>query len=213
MHWYDPEVGHAPVFLTEGCTQDPIVYPAPVSGLFLHYLLYGALPGWKTSTGVACPIHAGDAQSPQIAGDDFTAWKMVSVRQPTGAEAPTAAFYDLPSLRSATELVLKVPRVGFFSTPAFFANWQTNTSNQMRVTMNQALIVATGEQVDGTDQTMPGATPGLDTDARVADRVPALPPDARSRRGRSCPRRTRGTTTPRSIPCSPASPDSSRSKA
>ena len=163
MHWYDPEVGHAPALVAEGCTQDPVVYPAPVSGLFMHYLLYGALPAWKTSTGVACPIHAGDAQSPQIAGDDFTAWKMVSVRQPTGAEAPTAAFYDLPSLRSATELVLKVPRVGFFSTPAFFANWQTNTSNQMRVTMNQALIVATGEQVDGTDQTMPPTTPGLDT--------------------------------------------------
>ncbi len=162
MHWYDPEVGTAAVFLAEGCSQDPILYPAPVSGLNLHYLLYGALPAWKTSTGVACPIHGGTAQTPQITGDDFTSWQMVSVRQPTGQEASTTAFYDLASLRTATELVLKVPRVGFFSTPAFFANWQTNTSNQMRVTMNQALIVATGAQVDGTDPTVPPSTPGLD---------------------------------------------------
>jgi CTP:molybdopterin cytidylyltransferase MocA len=56
--------------------------------------------------------------------------------------------------------VLNVPRVGFFSTPAFFANWQTNTSNQMRVTLNQALIVALGSSVDGTDATVaPGSPP------------------------------------------------------
>ena len=67
-----------------------------------------------------------------------------------------------PSLRTATELLLTVPRIGFFSTPAFFANWQTNLSNQMRVTINQALIVATGASVDGTDSTQPATTPGLD---------------------------------------------------
>ena len=54
------------------------------------------------------------------------------------------------------------PRVGFFTTPAFFANWQTNTSNTMRVTTNQALIVATGASIDGTDTTVPSSTPGLD---------------------------------------------------
>jgi hypothetical protein len=53
--------------------------------------------------------------------------------------------------------------VSYFTTPAFFANWQTNDSNEMRVTMNQTLIVATGAQVDGTDTTMPSSTPGLDT--------------------------------------------------
>ena len=58
--------------------------------------------------------------------------------------------------------MLTIPRVGFFTTPAFFANWQTNTSNQMRVTTNQALIVATGAAVDGTDTTVPPSTPGLD---------------------------------------------------
>jgi len=74
-------------------------------------------------------------------------------------------FYDLPALRPADELVLSIPRVGFFTTPAFFANWQTNISNQMRVTMNQTLIVALGAQVDGTDTTVtPGSPPpGLDS--------------------------------------------------
>ncbi len=161
MHWYDAEVGQAAGLVAEGCAQDPIVYPAPISGIFMHYILYGTLPAWKTTGGTSCGIHGGNAAAPQIAGTDFTDWKMVTIRPPAGAE-PTTFFYDLASLRTATELVLNVPRVGFFSTPAFFANWQTNTSNQMRVTMNQALIVATGAQVDGTDTTVSPSTPGLD---------------------------------------------------
>jgi hypothetical protein len=86
---------------------------------------------------------------------------MVTIRAPRAGEA-TAVFYDLPALRATTELVVTTPRVGFFSTPAFFANWPTNASNQMRVTVNQALIVATGTAVDGADPTAPATTPGLD---------------------------------------------------
>jgi hypothetical protein len=58
--------------------------------------------------------------------------------------------------------VLNTPHPGFFATPAFQANWPTNSSNQMRVTVNQSLIVATGAAVDGTDGTTPATTPGLD---------------------------------------------------
>ncbi len=75
---------------------------------------------------------------------------MVTLRAPDPGEA-TTRFFDIPGLRAATELVLGTPHPGFFSTPAFFANWPTNQSNQMRVTANQALIVATGTQVDGTE--------------------------------------------------------------
>ena len=60
-------------------------------------------------------------------------------------------------------MVLNRPYVGYFTTPAFFANWQTNASNTMRVTINQALIVGLGAQYDGTDPTVPTSTPGLDT--------------------------------------------------
>jgi hypothetical protein len=157
MHWYDPDVGTAPRLLAEGCTQDPLVYPA--GGDTLHYMLVGAIPGLK---GTTCTVQGGTAAAPQLKADDYTTWKMVTIRPPAAGEAPTA-FYDLAKLRTATELVLTVPRVGFFSTPAFFANWQTNTSNQARVTTNQALIVALGAQVDGSDSTIPSTTPGLDT--------------------------------------------------
>ena len=76
---------------------------------------------------------------------------MVTIK-PANGQAITR-FWDIPTLRSASELVLNTPHPGFFSTPAFFANWPTNQSNEMRVTTNQALIVATGMQVDGTDPT------------------------------------------------------------
>jgi hypothetical protein len=162
MHWYDPDVTTNDMQVA-GCTQDPLVYDPP-SGITLHYLLYGALDGRKNPTGGAnCPPAGGTAAAPQLdPTKDFNDWTLVTIRPPTGPDTVTP-FYDLPALRSATELVLTSPRLGFFTTPAFFANWQTNTSNQMRVTMNQTLIVALGAQVDGTGLTVPPSTPGLDT--------------------------------------------------
>jgi hypothetical protein len=161
MHWYDPDVATYDSTVA-GCTEDPIVYTP--SAITLHYLLYGALDGHKSSTGVSCPPMGGTATAAQLTTNDFSDWTMVTIRRPKSGEAVTH-FYDLPALRAANELVLSVPRVGFYSTPAFFANWQTNSSNQMRVTMNQTLIVALGAQVDGTDKTItPGSPPpGLDT--------------------------------------------------
>jgi hypothetical protein len=158
MHWYDPDVANDGAAGT-GCAVDPIVYPA--SGATLHFLLQGSLDGRKNATGGTCGNQGGTAAAPQLVASDYNAWKMVTIRPPKAGEA-TTAFYDLPTLRSTTELVLSIPRVGFFSTPAFFANWQTNTSNVMRVTTNQALIVATGAAIDGTDTTNPPTTPGLD---------------------------------------------------
>jgi len=158
MHWYDPDLADVAKAGT-GCSDDPIVYPA--RGDTMHFLLYGSLVGRKSESGTPCNQFAGSASSPQLTASDFDTWKMVTIRPPSGSESPTP-FYDLATLRSTSELVLTIPRIGFFSTPAFFANWQTNTSNQARVTINQSLIVATGAQVDGTDTTMPSDTPGLD---------------------------------------------------
>jgi hypothetical protein len=158
MHWYDPDVATAGMTVA-GCHIDPIVYPA--NAMTLHYLLHGSLDGYKNAAGTNCNQVGGTAKAPQLQPADFSDWTMVTMRQPKAGEA-TTAFYDLPSLRTATELVLSVPRVGFFSTPAFFANWQTNISNQMRVTMHQTLIVATGSSIDGNDGTNAPGTPGLD---------------------------------------------------
>lgn len=162
MHFYDPDVATANAKVAS-CAVDPIEYPP--SAATLHYLLWGSLDGWTAADGTKCPPTAGSAAAPELTSDDFGDWTLVNVRAPDAGEAATA-FYDLPSLRAATELALTIPRVGFFSTPAFFANWQTNTSNQMRVTLNQALIVALGASVDGTDQTpAPGnPPPGLDVE-------------------------------------------------
>jgi len=159
MHFYDPDVANAVALTGTGCGQDPITYPAAADTL--HNILYGTLLTRKNPSGGTCGQYGGTAASTQFLPTDFTTWKMVTIRPPAAGEA-TTAFYDLPTLRSTNELVLSLPRVGFFSTPAFFANWQTNTSNQMRVTMNQALIVALGAAVDGTDPTAPSSTPGLD---------------------------------------------------
>ena len=158
MHWYDPDVATADS-QTPGCQDDPIAYP--VSAATLHYLLYGSLDNRKGSSGTPCGVFAGSAAAPQLQASDFSDWTMVTIRSPNAGESVTQ-FWDLPALRTASELVLQIPRVGFFSTPAFFANWQTNTSNQARVTAHQALIVATGSSVDGTDLTTPPGLPGLD---------------------------------------------------
>jgi len=160
MHWYDPDVTMSSS--VAGCSTDPVVLgPSSAS---IHYLLYGSIDGRKdpSNSGTNCPPVAGTAAAAQLQTGDFSDWTMVTIRPPGKGEA-TATFYDLPTLRQATTLVLKMPRVGFFSTPAFAANWQTNTSNTMRVTMNQTFIVALGSMVDGTDTTTPPGTPGLDT--------------------------------------------------
>ena len=165
MHFYDPDVATANSGIA-GCSIDPIVYPA--SGLDLHGILTGGLAGYKvTGMAMQCPPTGGTAAGSQLVATDFTDWRLVTI----SLAAPTAAataFFDLPSLRASSTLSLHVPRVGFFSTPAFAANWQTNTSNTMRVTTNQALIVALGQAIDGTDHTMPPTTPGID-EAHMSD--------------------------------------------
>jgi hypothetical protein len=168
MHFYDPDVATANANVP-ACAGDPITYPS--SGATLHFLLWGSLDGFKAADGTQCAPTGGSAANAALTSADFSDWTLVNVRAPKKGEAVTP-FYDLASLRSAKELALTIPRVGFFSTPAFFANWQTNTSNQMRVTLNQALIVALGASVDGTDPTpAPGdPPPGLDaTHAAPAD--------------------------------------------
>lgn len=158
MHWYNPQVGANLGYPDPSCNVDPVVIPASAYGV--HLLLYGGIESHKTPAGASCAGNRGTTGY-QMQASDFTTWNMITLRGPKAGEA-TTTFYDVPSLRTAKELVLTTPRLGYFSTPAFGANWPTNTSNQMRVTINQTLIVATGQQVDGTDATTPQTTPGLD---------------------------------------------------
>lgn len=157
MHFYNPSIGTLTGYPDQTCNTDPIV--AKVDSYFLHNLLYGGVFAHKGSAKQACPTQY--TANGQWLDSDFSDWTLVTLRAPNAGEA-TTTFYDLPSLRTASELVLKTAHAGFFSTPAFGANWPTNTSNQMRVTLNQTLIVATGTAIDGTDPTVPPSTPGLD---------------------------------------------------
>ncbi len=160
MQWYSPDIAGLTYGGQPSCDKiDPIT--AKLSAAVVHGLLYGEIPNHLDAAGKNCGNRAGSQMSEIVTASDFTAWKMVTLRTPGAGEARTV-FYDLPKLRRVNELVLSTPRIGFFSTPAFFANWPTNASNQMRVTANQALIVATGTAVDGRDTTSPDTTPGLD---------------------------------------------------
>ncbi len=78
---------------------------------------------------------------------DWGDWRWVTFREPASL-AETTEFNDLPALRSATEAVLYGPRVGFFTSPAFFANWPNNIDNGSRVLANQTLIVALDRSID-----------------------------------------------------------------
>jgi hypothetical protein len=159
MHWWNPDVATT-MYPDPTCNGlDPITIP--MSSFSLFEILYGEIPAHKTPAGVFCPIRGGTGMGLQLDPTDFTTWKMVTIRAPRSGEA-TTRFFDLLTMRSSNELVLKTPRVGFYTTLAFFANWPTNASNEMRVTTNQALIVATGTAIDGTDGTIPASTPGLD---------------------------------------------------
>jgi hypothetical protein len=101
--------------------------------------------------------------APAFTDADFNDWHLVTMRRPKTGEAATK-FYDIAALRTGKELVLNVPRIGFFSTPAFFANWSTNTSNLYRVTINQTLIVSLGHSFDGSGSTVPVSETGLDAE-------------------------------------------------
>jgi len=151
MTWHVP-TWPAPMPPAMPCA-DPLVFKRDTTRLYQSF--YGTV---SAARGV-CEVNI--QTPPAFDAASFGAWRMVRIRAPKSGEAATP-FYDLNAMRTATELVLRVPRVGFFSTPAFFANWQTNTANQARVTINQTLIVALGRSFDDSNNVVPISSPSLD---------------------------------------------------
>jgi hypothetical protein len=91
------------------------------------------------TTNLGCFEHA---IKPYFTTTDLSDWRMVTI---TTTGTPLRSF-DLPALRAVTTtLPSRLPRVSFFTTPSFLAVWNTNDSNQHRVTANQALLGALGE--------------------------------------------------------------------
>src|SRR5262249_40616003 len=105
MHWYDPDLPNEdpnPV-----CRQDPV--HLRISALSIHYLLLGSIDSRKLANNYFCVGFGGTSKAPQFAASDFNDWTMVTLRAPNPGEDRTL-FYDLPKLRTATELVVTLPR-------------------------------------------------------------------------------------------------------
>ena len=147
---YDPTSPNFMHFYNAGGSAGTITISALQGAIQVTNVLYGQDSNNNYSAGLV-----------QMLPSDFTDWRMVTIT-PAGSDAQSPAFYNLTALRAANSMALKIPRVGFFTTPAFAANWPTNSGNQMRAVLNQSLIVATGHQIDGTDGTIPMQTPGID---------------------------------------------------
>jgi hypothetical protein len=150
MNWYTPaSIGpDCPTRTYDGGTSAPG---------YLHLMLYGQVPPSGD-----CPTYRMGIPATLIY-EDYTDWRMVTVRQPKEGER-TTPFFDLPRLRSSTELVLDIPRVGFFTSLPFLGEWDTNRANDARVTVNQALIVAFGRSLDSETTIVPISETGLDDD-------------------------------------------------
>jgi hypothetical protein len=125
----------------------------------LFQRMLGFTPRFPYSAMPTCWEHASKPYFTQL---DMNDWQWVRVRALQDGEAYLRP-YDLPALRKTTELALKLPRVGFYTTPAFLALWNTNDSNQHRVTANQTLLVALGASLSSENTIVPLSTAGLDS--------------------------------------------------
>lgn len=91
---------------------------------------------------------------------DSNDWRDVQI-VPIDANNPGFAYYDAPSLRASNVLPLRIPRTGFFSSPAFLSAWETNIDNSYRVTTQQMLIAGLGLAFEEQDATTPLSDDGL----------------------------------------------------
>ena len=133
----------------------------------LFQRLLGHVGQFPSSGTATC---AAEAAKPYFTTDDLTKWEWVTINHsatPTDRN-PGIQPYNLPALREAKELTLALPRVGFYTTPAFLALWNTNDSNQHRVTANQALLVALGRAFTAENTIIPFSSAGLDAGHAVA---------------------------------------------
>ncbi len=136
-----------------GCTTlTPYAFNTPAS---MYQALFGFLLG-RAPYPPCVPSGNQQTFTSQFADTDFSDWRMVTLNA-TDAGTPntTPIFFDIPKLRAANAMSIHTPRIGYFGTLAFDANWGTNSSNEARVTANQTLIVATGTSILGENVIVP----------------------------------------------------------
>jgi hypothetical protein len=151
------------------CPQDPIVYDGRDGQSSVSASLYVTLQGRPKSFSVldgngkqhGCqPPAFPDAYQP-LTVTDSQEWHMVEVVQ-AAPDQGVSSVVDLVNFRTGGNLLLRTPRIGFFTTPSFLAEWNTNNSNQARVTANQTLIVALGHAISPQNATLPPSTASVD---------------------------------------------------
>lgn len=153
-----PPVTTTQNFLTPTCQGDGTV--RSFSGYAqLFQRLLGFTPRYPFAASPTCWEHPS---KPYYTTSDLTDWQWVTIRALNSGEALIEP-YDLPTLRTMTTLPLNLPRVGFFTTPAYLALWATNNSNQHRVTANQTLMVALGQSFTPDNLLVPLNPVGLDS--------------------------------------------------
>lgn len=137
---------------TDSCNGNSALVAQFPGNVYLFHLMLGSVnrdtgsgPGL---TGTGCWERG---TKPYFTTSDTSDWQLVQVVKGTRIEP-----WDLPRLRaSAGTLPSIAPRVGYFTTPAFLATWNTNDSNSHRVTVNQALLVALGQGFSNASQNIP----------------------------------------------------------
>ena len=125
----------------------------------LFQRMIGYTPRYPFSATPTCWEHPS---KPYLTAADTTDWQWVSVSA-KGTGDSYIQPYDLPTLRMTSALKLALPRYGFYTTPAFLALWNTNDSNQHRVTANQALLAALGVSFTSDALIVPISESGLDS--------------------------------------------------
>ncbi len=125
----------------------------------LFQRLIGYTPRWPFVGSPDCWEHPS---KPYMTDNDVSDWRWVTIAPKQSGDSYIQP-YDLPSLRNASTIKLAMPRVGFYTTPAFLALWNTNDSNQHRVTMNQTLLASIGQSFSSDNNLAPLSSVGLDS--------------------------------------------------
>jgi hypothetical protein len=165
--FYAPQLLGAP-YDTQ-CPQDPIVYNGGAGQSSVSVSLYMVMQGTPASFNV--PIGNGKTHNCRpppfpaawqpLTVADTQDWHMVEVVQANPGQG-TSSVLDLRNFRTGGNFLLRTPRIGFFTTPSFLAEWNTNNSNQARVTANQTLIVALGHGISPQNATLPPSIASVD---------------------------------------------------
>src|SRR3989454_8819381 len=152
------------------CPQDPIVYDGRDGQSSVSVSLYLTLQqGRPKSFSVldgngkqhTCQPPAFPVAYQPLTAADSQQWNMVEIVH-AAPDQGVSSVLDLVNFRTGGNLLLRTPRVGFFTTPSFLAEWNTNNSNQARVTANQTLIVALGHGISPQNATLPPSTAAVD---------------------------------------------------